>query len=283
MFRELGSQGENEKVRALSAWAKKNSLLGYFLLAYGISWAIGIPPAIAAQGENQRSLPFFIHYLYAYGPMLSAIIMAWLTDGRSGLRELFARILKWRVRPVWWFVAFSPLGLFAVVAIVQRFIQGTWMDFGLLGQVNFLPNLGVGALLLWILTFGFGEEIGWRGYALPRLQKNRSALSATLILSAFWALWHVPQFFYLFDVAILVGWLFGLTAGSIVLTWLYNSAGGSILMVALWHGTFNFITASKAGEGILAAVLSTLVMVWAVVVVIPYKPANLSHEEKQVA
>ncbi len=80
-----------------------------------------------------------------------------------------------------------------------------------------------------------------------------------------------------------MGWLFGLTAGSTVLTWLYNSTGGSILMVALWHGMFNFITASQAGEGILAAVLSTLVMVWAVVVVIWFKPANLSHVEKQVA
>jgi hypothetical protein len=54
-------------------------------------------------------------------------------------------------------------------------------------------------------------------------------------------------------------------------------------MVALWHGTFNFITASEAGEGVVAAVLSTMVMVWAVVVVILFKPANLSHVEKQVA
>ena len=157
------------------------------------------------------------------------------------------------------------------------------MDFSLLGQVNFLPNLGVGALLLWIFTFGFGEEIGWRGYALPRLQKDRSALSATLILAVFWALWHLPQFFYLFDTAILVGWFFGLTAGAIVFTWLYNSAEGSILMVALWHGAFNFITASKAGEGVLAAVLSTLVMVWAVAVIIWLKPTNLSHVEKQIS
>jgi membrane protease YdiL (CAAX protease family) len=264
----------------LSAWAGKAPLAGYFLLAYGISWAIGIPLAITARW-NQQPLPFSIHYLIAYGPMLSALIMTWLTDGLDGLKELLARILKWRVQPVWWLVAFSPLGLFAVFAIMKRFIQGEWMDFGLLGQVNFLPNLGLGALFLWIFTFGLGEEIGWRGYALPRLQKNRSSLSATLILSAFWAIWHLPQFFYLFDVTILLGWLFGLLAGAIVFTWLYNSTQGSILMVALWHGTFNFITASKAGEGVIAAVLSTLVIVWSVFIIVLFKPANLSHLEKQ--
>ena len=157
------------------------------------------------------------------------------------------------------------------------------MDFSLLGQVNFLPNLGFGALPLWIFTFGFGEEIGWRGYALPRLQKNRSALSATLILAVFWAFWHLPLFFFLYDVAILAGWFFGLIAGAIVFTWLYNSAAGSISIIAVWHGTFNFITASPAGEGLIAAILSTIVMVWAVVIVFLFKPANLSHAEKQIS
>ncbi len=252
-----------------------NSIVGYFILAYGISWIIGIPLALAAQRGNPQSIPFAIHYLYAYGPMLSAIIMTWLTEGSRGIKELFGRILKWRVKLIWWGIAFSPLILLAVVATVQRLIQGTWMDFNLLGQVNFLPDLGVGALFLWVFTFGFGEEIGWRGYALPRLQKDHSALSATLILAVFWALWHLPQFFYLFDTTILVGWFLGLTAGAIVFTWLYNSTEGSIPIVAVWHGAFNFITASAAGEGLIAAILSAIVMVWAVVVIFLFRPANL--------
>jgi len=70
--------------------------------------------------------------------------------------------------------------------------------------------------------------------------------------------------------------------GAILLTWLYNSTGGSIFSVALWHGTFNFITASAAGEGLGAAIMSTLVMVWAVALIFIYKPANLSKQTKQV-
>jgi membrane protease YdiL (CAAX protease family) len=266
----------------LSASLKKNALPVYFILAYGLSWMIGIPLAVAAQRGNSDSVLFSMHYLYAYGPLLAAMIMTWWIDGINGIKELLSRILKWRVQPIWWGIALSPLVFLGGFVLVQRLILGTWFDFSLLGEVNFLPNIGAWGLLFWIFTFGFGEEIGWRGYALPRLQKNRSALSATLILAVFWAGWHLPQFFYLFDVSIAVGWLFGLVAGAILFSWLYNSTEGSLPIVAVWHGAFNFITASAGGAGLIAAILSTIVMVWAVVVIILFKPANLSHLEKQI-
>jgi membrane protease YdiL (CAAX protease family) len=265
-----------------TSWFHKHSLLGYFILAYAISWTVGIPLALIAQGKLNWQIPFQVHYLYAYGPMLSAFIMTGLTKGWPGIVDIFRRLFKWQMRPAWWLIAFSPLIGYAVVVIVLRLIQGTWVDLSLLGEVNFLPNLGAGALFLWIFTYGIGEEIGWRGYALPRLQARMNALSATLVLGGLWALWHLPIFFYLFDPAIAVGWFFGLMSGAILFTWLYNSTDGSLLAVALWHGAFNFITASAAGEGLGAAIMSTLVMVWAVALVFIYKPANLSRREKQV-
>ena len=267
----------------ISSRAKSHSLFLFIVLAYAISWAVEIPLALKAQSLIDVPIPFSLHYLAAYGPMLAAIVVTWLTDGRDGLRELFGRMLKWRVRPMWWLVAVAPILLHALVAIVSRFIQGRWSDLVALGQIDYLPNLGGGALLLWILTFGLGEETGWRGYALPRLQRGRSALSATLILWALWALWHLPMFFYSYDTAIVAGFSAGLLAGAITLTWLYNSTGGSILMVAVWHGAFNFTTGcTSCKTGVTAAILSTLVMVWAVVVMVWYKPARLSRAEKQV-
>ncbi|MFN3927040.1 MAG: type II CAAX prenyl endopeptidase Rce1 family protein [Pseudanabaenaceae cyanobacterium] len=161
----------------------------YFILAYVISWAVEIPLALKAQGLSQAPIPLSIHYLAGYGPMLAAVIMTWLTGGVSGLKALFGGILKWRVQPVWWLVAISP------VALALRLIQGQPLDLSMLGQVDFLPNLGLGALFLWLLTYGIGEETGWRGFALPRLQKNRSALFATFILWVFWSLWHLRAFF----------------------------------------------------------------------------------------
>ena len=265
-----------------TSWLQKNSLLGYFVLAYAISWTIGIPLALIAQGKVDWQIPFPVHYLYAYGPMLSALIMTGFTKGRSGIADIFKRLFKWRMSFGWWMISLSPLAAYFVIVLVQRVIQGEWVDFSLLGEVNFLPNLGIGALSLWIFTYGIGEEVGWRGYALPRLQEKMSALNATLVLGVLWALWHLPIFFYLFDPAIAIGWFFGLMSGAILFTWLYNSTDGSLLAVALWHGTFNFITASAAGEGLGAAIMSTLVMVWAVALIFVYKPANLSAQEKQV-
>jgi len=157
----------------------------------------------------------------------------------------------------------------------------------LFGAVNYLPNLGLGAWVFWILNSGIGEETGWRGFALPRLQRNRSALSATLILAVVWVIWHVPFFFYLPNYMLLGAAMFpffaiGIVAGAIILTWLYNSTGGSILMVTLWHGALNFVTASEAGTGTVAAVVSILIIIWGVAVAIIFKPTKLSTKEKHV-
>ncbi|MCX7790204.1 MAG: CPBP family intramembrane metalloprotease [Chloroflexaceae bacterium] len=255
-------------------------LLAYFALAYALSWSIGIALALAAHGLIAPILPRWFHYLIAYGPLLSAVIVTGATEGRRGLQELWARVARWRVEPIWWLVALSPIGIGLTVILAVNLLTDNPITLAQLGEVHFLPPLGIGALLLWIVTFGIGEEIGWRGYALPRLQKAHNALNATIILTIFWAFWHLPQFFYLFDPAIAPGWALGLFAGALVFTWLFNSTGGSVPVVALAHGCFNFVSASNAGNGVLAAVISTVVMVWAVVVVALYRPKHLSRRPR---
>ncbi len=261
---------------------RRRDLIVFFVLAFALSWMIGVPLALGNQGIMRPFLPPWAHYLYAYGPMLSALLVTWLSEGRQGLRELGSRMAMWRVRPIWWVVALSPLLLGLVVVLILNMTALGDISLSTIGEVQFLPPLGIGALLLWILTFGIGEETGWRGYALPRLQFGRSAFLATFILWFFWALWHLPAFFYLYDPAILPGWLIGQFAGAILFTWLFNSAAGSILIVAVWHGCFNFITSSQAGDGLLAAVISTIVMIWAVVILVVFKTKNLSRMEKVI-
>jgi uncharacterized protein len=259
------------------------NLIAYFVFAYAISWAIGIPLALGKQGIIPPVFPLWVHYFVAYGPMLSALIVTFASEGTTGLKELGKRMVMWKTSPIWWVAAISPLVVGFLVCLIMNLTTDKPIALSDLGQVNFLPPLGIGALFLWIFTFGIGEEVGWRGYALPRLQKDRNALAATIILAGLWALWHLPQFFYLFDPAIAIGWVIGLFAGAIVFTWLFNSSGGSILIVAIWHGCFNFMSASNAGNGILAAVVSTIVMVWAVIVIVIFKPGKLAQQEKVTA
>lgn len=273
--REQGPEGQTEASTA-------KSLTLFFLLAFALSWLVELPLALKAQGLWQAPFPFSLHYLAAYGPLLAALIATAASQGRQGLQDLFRRIFRWRVSPLWWFLAVSPLLFYGLVASARWLVQGQAPDLALLGQLNFLPPLGLAALPFWIVTFGLGEETGWRGFALPRLQQRYGPLKATAILWFFWALWHLPLFFYTYDAAILPGFLLGLLAGAIVFTWLYNSTGGSILIVAVWHGAFNLTTACTAcGDGVGAATVSALVMVWAVLLVILNRPLNLSKAQGQ--
>lgn len=274
------------KQTTVSIWIKQHPVFAYFILAVAITWSIMLPLVASAQGWLQAPIPFALHYLAAFGPMLAALTMTWATGGAAGLKELWGRVTKWRVGLTGAaFAILSPVVLFVLAAIVVRALGGEWPDLQRLGEVNYLPNLGIGALVLWLATYGFGEEIGWRGFALPRLQKSRSALSATLILGVMWIVWHMPAFFYL-DTYVALGlaafplFALGVMTGAIVLTWLYNTTGGSVLMVAVWHGVFDFLSASKANDGTIAALMSAAIMVWAVVIVIVFKPANLARHEK---
>jgi membrane protease YdiL (CAAX protease family) len=208
-----------------------------------------------------------------------------LVEGWAGLRALGSRLVRWRVGLGWWLVAIgSPVVLFVLAAVVARALGEPWPDLRRLGEVNFLPTWA-GALLLWTLTSGLGEEVGWRGYALPRLQRGRRALAASLILGGLWALWHLPAFFYLptyqqLGLAIFPGFALGVVLAAIWTTWLYNSSRGSLLLLVLWHGVYNFVTAAKISDGTIATVISIAIMVWAVLLVLVFRPATLSHTGK---
>jgi membrane protease YdiL (CAAX protease family) len=138
-----------------------------------------------------------------------------------------------------------------------------------------------------MLTVGLGEESGWRGFALPKLQHDMSAISASVIVALFWVGWHLPRFFY-FDGFMEQGFhvlpLFALQQLllSILLTWLYNSGRGSILVAALFHSSFNFFLASPATTGDITIVIRELLIAWVIVVIIVFKPANLSRKGKHV-
>jgi membrane protease YdiL (CAAX protease family) len=276
---------------ALASLLKRHPIMAYFILAYALSWAIELPLAASAHGWLQGSVPPALHYLASFGPMLSALIITAGTDGRQGMRQLLAGIVQWRVGLGWvLFATLSPVALFAIAAIVGYATNRTWPDLTLLGEVDYVPYLGIGgAFMLWLLTFGVGEEIGWRGFALPRLQQGHSALTATLLLGVAWALWHLPAFFYK-DTYVAMGLVTGfpllllsILAASIVFTWLYNSTGGSLLMVILFHALFDFLLVSRAGGDHVAAIMSAGVMIWAVLIVILFKPANLAQVHKHTA
>ena len=253
----------------MRARAVHHPVIVYFILAYALSWSICA--LLIADHNGLVTVPGGLHYLVSFGPALAALIVTALIGGRRGLSELLSRITRWRTR--WLLVGlFSPLALAGSALLANYLLSGRWPDLAALGQVSYLGDIGVAAaLLLWIATFGFGEEIGWRGFALHNLQQKQSPMRAALLIGVFWALCHLPEFFYKPNFIALgmggfLGFAIGVIAGSVLLTWLYNRSGSSILVVALWHAVFDFTTATSAAEGTIAALTSVFVMVWAIVV-----------------
>lgn len=269
-------------------WIKKNALVFYFLLAMLISWSIELPLVAATRGWFSAPIPFAIHYLASFGPMLSAFLTTALVNGKEGLRELGQRIIRWRVGNQWIAFSFiSPFILFSIAAGINYLVSGSWPDLCRLGEVNYLPNLGAGVFILWLATFGLGEEIGWRGFALPRLQRNHTAFSATLILGVLWMVWHLPAFFYhetylTMEWFLLPGMLIGLLFGGVLFTWLYNSTEGSVLMVAIWHALFDLLSASKASGEWVAPVMTAGVIFLAIRILRIHGTKNLSEKNRQV-
>ncbi len=270
-------------------WIQRHAIAAYVILAYGLTWLIALPLALAFQGIIALEIPFALHYLLPFGPMLAALLVTYLEGGTDKVQEIMGRIAKWRVRPIWIAVAVLSVWVLYIISGVIIVMMGqSWPDISVFGQVMYMPYLTfVGTWLLWIFTFGLGEETGWRGFLLPRFQSRFGALTSAMFVSIIWAGWHIPMFLYNENMISLgpvgtVFWIIGLMFGSVLLTWLYNSSRGSILMVAVWHGTYNLFTAA-AGQaaGMTAGIISMFVMVWVVIIIITFRPKHLSHCERQ--
>jgi membrane protease YdiL (CAAX protease family) len=182
------------------------------------------------------------HFLGPLGPTISAIIVLYISSKKEGLKKLKDSIIKWRVGIFW--ILFSSLiipAFLLLTILLNLAITGNFIDLG-----AYLSSEGITSplsLFMWIwvgaISYGIFEEIGWRGYALPKLQEKYNPLISTIILFVGWGFWHTPMFFYRFNLDILFGWLYGLFLGAIILTFIYNSSGGSTFTAILFHTSNN--------------------------------------------
>ena len=215
----------------------------YFALTFAVTWAFFITavvasanvPAGASPGAGILRLVFF----GTFGPALVAIgLTAWAEGGR-GIRALLAGMFRWHVGFGYYLFAMSfMIAIKLAFAVVHRLLYGTWPLFGA------APVYLLIAATLISTVFGgqAGEEVGWRGYALPRLAARFGLGGASLLLGAIWALWHLPLF-YLHGADTygqsFLPYLLNVTAFSVVIAWLYWRTGGSLLLAMLIHAAIN--------------------------------------------
>jgi membrane protease YdiL (CAAX protease family) len=210
-------------MNGIRSFVERRSLVVYFILAYAFSWALSALLSV--------SLVFGL--LALFGPALAALIVSALAEGGPGVRRLLGKLALWRVSLLWYLIAF---GLPFLISAAARLLD-VWFFHSGSFQAN--PISGI-QLVLFVLVVG--EELGWRGYALPRLLENRSALSASLILGVLWVGWHVPTFILpgmpnvgnsIFAYSL---WVISLT---VLFTWISQHTRGSVLLATLFHGAAN--------------------------------------------
>lgn len=237
--------------RGIKVLLARYPLFFYFIIAYAFSWLAEMPLVLSEDGAGLLSYRSPLG-LYAtitiasfVGPFLSAFIMTGITEGRLGMGCLMRQLVLWRVGLRWYL--FALIGLPAIMLLSVIFLPGALASFQGLAGLAPLPML---ALFVYIFFLGgpLGEEPGWRGFALPRLQRLYGPLVGSLILGPIWAFWHLPIFWipaWNFPPTILniVMFVVAATAFTVVMTWIFNNTKGSLFIAVLVHTSFDMVLA----------------------------------------
>jgi membrane protease YdiL (CAAX protease family) len=218
--------------------------------------------------------------LTAYAPSLAALLVAGLLPRAGGGRALLSQIRTWRVRAAWYLlVLIGPMVLILIADVIYIVLGGTppkqWLVFP--SEFAFLGPLLAGSL---------GEELGWRGFALPRLQHRYGALWASIMIGVIWSTWHLwpiitPGGFAHLTPSGLAQTYIRLISTAIIYAWLYNSTNGSLFLVMVAHAGHNIaidlIQIHEQGTDVVSVIIALLYLVAAIAVVLMTRPQALSR------
>ena len=265
---------------------RRHPVATFIALTYGSAWALWLPLVIL-QDRTPPALGFVLALLGSLMPSTVAIILVARLHGRAEVSRLLRRLLMGRVG-IFWYAA--------IVAVSGLMVFAVWVStlFGAPAPVVVATIPGTLSILLFSIFPGsaVGEELGWRGYALPRLQGRFSALAASLIVGSVWGAYHFPLFLVgtpTRPLALFLPFAISCAIMSIFYTWMYNGTGGSLLIVVLLHATTNLplsVVYAPLEEQVLPAYWTFVAMLAlaAVVLIVRTGAANLSRTHaKQTA
>jgi membrane protease YdiL (CAAX protease family) len=223
--------------------------VAFFVMAFLFSW-IAVSPLVL-----NRTLPIEPFQILGalVGPTLSAIIVTAILDGRAAVSSFFRRYIQWRAGLLWWL--FVLFGILLALNTVASLILGIsiWTEF--LKNIGLILPTYLITLLVGVILGPLWEEPGWRGFALPRLQRQFGPFGGTLILGVLWSLWHLPGYLGGWMTVGIIPLILSAVAFSIIATWVYNNTQGSILLMILLHSSSN--AAISIGSRVLPSNLSS--------------------------
>lgn len=244
------------------ALIRRRPLTAFFVLAYLGSWVLWSPWWLSQSGIGV--LPFELPFvavasinqlgLFA-GPFASALLVNRIIEGRDRPNRLLRSMVQWRARPFWYVLALILIP--AATGLGYLILPGTTLvlDGGALAVLGVLTT----TYLIYLLGGPVQEEIGWRGFALPRLQARLSPVTAALVLGVIHCAWHAPLFFTSeWDTARhepsqFLAYLLLVLSMSVILSWLFNGSHGSVMLAILGHNGINwalFAAGTFAGQAV---------------------------------
>ncbi len=269
----------------MSAFVKKYPAVSLLLLAM----IFGLAPVLAV---STGLLPSPATQLGALSSSLAAVVLVVIEGRKGGLRELLGRFLIWRVGIQWWAFALFFAIIPSVAALyLLNLLGGPTVDWsGLPPLYTVVP-----AFIFLTVAAGMGEEFGWRGFLLPRLQTRHNALVSGLIVGVIWAIWHIPLFFIKGTsqyeqglqgglLLAILGYGLFVIANSIQFTWLFNNTRGSVLLAAVLHGSSNawagYIDVYRGHFGGILTLMAVHMLVTTIIVVVA-GATNLSRTKQR--
>ncbi len=232
--------GPQQQTMGWRVAVRRHPVTAFFVVAYGFSWLA----ELVLFGVFGQSAALTV-LVVTFGPTVGAVVITAALEGRAGLSHGWRQMRLWRVERRWYGVALLLIPLF--------YLLGTLALPG--AAASFSPNSPVRLLVTWVivLTLGgviggpLGEEPGWRGFALPRLQAQLGPLGGTLLLGLVWAGWHAPQFLMpewaqqngglsATTILIFIGTVVSI---AVILTWIFNHTGGSVFLAMIAHASVN--------------------------------------------
>ena len=272
-------------------YLKRHSLVIGIVLMFALTWPIDL----ANSGIVPIQFPFVVYLFLGWGFLFACVIMTGLTLGKDGVVALLKRYVQWRLGWQWYLAAFllTP-GLIVLAVYIHAALAGVSLDFStvmahkIFGGTAYLPLFILPFFLVDLISNG--EEIGWRGYVLPRLQAKYSALTSTLILGVIWGFWHLPKYLSHWNTVSFAWFMIHTMAYAVILTWLYNNSKGSLLLVTISHassntaGVFMPMANTVSSENMGAYIIFVLLeVIAAVIIVLATGAEQLSRTEpKQV-
>ena len=204
-------------------------LVAFFVLAFLLSWYPWVIGMVRGKVSGPNPL----------GPLIAALIVTGLAEGRAGMRTLLGRIVRARIGWSSYAIVFCLPVLLCAAALAVMAAMGQPASWPTSTAWRESPE----RFVFIFLFIGLGEEPGWRGFALPRLQRKHTPFIASLILAPVWALWHLPLMGNEFPAPVIPAFLISLLGGTLIQTWLFNRTRGSVFAQMLFHATVNTVGA----------------------------------------